>query len=177
LEHRFAEPAERVWGAVRAALPSVVRRATFWELEHRVEWSTDLGPTDWGQTMALSVGVVDAHSAAMTLRGHTLGRPPTIFDPRRRRRMFRVLVDGVERALLEHPGQFVSAGADDGVQWWDGVQWRDTRETPDPGPPAPGRPPPAWHPDPSGRHQLRYWDGQGWTDHVCDDGATTSDRL
>ncbi|SDQ25788.1 DUF2510 domain-containing protein [Microbacterium sp. cf332] len=26
--------------------------------------------------------------------------------------------------------------------------------------------PAGWHPDPSGQHQLRYWDGQQWTDHV-----------
>lgn len=25
-----------------------------------------------------------------------------------------------------------------------------------------------WFPDPSGRHQLRYWDGTTWTDHVRD---------
>ncbi|NBT30301.1 MAG: DUF2510 domain-containing protein [Gammaproteobacteria bacterium] len=23
--------------------------------------------------------------------------------------------------------------------------------------------PPGWYPDPSGEHQFRYWDGQGWT--------------
>ena len=23
--------------------------------------------------------------------------------------------------------------------------------------------PPGWYPDPSGEHQYRYWDGQGWT--------------
>ncbi|MET3468293.1 DUF2510 domain-containing protein [Microbacterium sp. 1262] len=26
--------------------------------------------------------------------------------------------------------------------------------------------PAGWHPDPSGQQQLRYWDGQRWTDHV-----------
>jgi hypothetical protein len=30
--------------------------------------------------------------------------------------------------------------------------------------------PPAWHPDPSGRHELRWWDGQAWTDRVADGG-------
>jgi hypothetical protein len=32
-----------------------------------------------------------------------------------------------------------------------------------------------WHPDPSGRHQLRYWDGSSWTDHVSDGGVVASD--
>ncbi len=25
-----------------------------------------------------------------------------------------------------------------------------------------------WNPDPTGRHELRYWDGSTWTDHVSD---------
>jgi len=32
-----------------------------------------------------------------------------------------------------------------------------------------------WHPDPSGRHQLRYWDGTTWTDSVSDNGVTSND--
>ena len=35
----------------------------------------------------------------------------------------------------------------------------------------------AWHPDPSGRHQLRYWDGQAWTDAVSDNGQQSQDPL
>jgi hypothetical protein len=27
-------------------------------------------------------------------------------------------------------------------------------------------PPAAWQPDPSGRNDQRYWDGQAWTGHV-----------
>lgn len=34
---------------------------------------------------------------------------------------------------------------------------------------------PDWQPDPTGRHQYRYWDGSTWTDHVADDGVATSD--
>jgi uncharacterized protein YxjI len=37
--------------------------------------------------------------------------------------------------------------------------------------------PPAWHPDPAGRHQLRYWDGVVWTAHVSDNGVQDSDPL
>ena len=36
---------------------------------------------------------------------------------------------------------------------------------------------PSWHPDPTGRHELRYWDGSTWTDHVADQGAQAVDPL
>src|SRR5687767_8710389 len=35
----------------------------------------------------------------------------------------------------------------------------------------------AWHADPTGRHQLRYWDGSNWTEHISDDGAQGVDPL
>jgi uncharacterized RDD family membrane protein YckC len=34
-----------------------------------------------------------------------------------------------------------------------------------------------WHPDPTGRHQYRYWDGARWTDHVADGGVSGFDPL
>lgn len=34
-----------------------------------------------------------------------------------------------------------------------------------------------WHPDPTGRHQLRYWNGSAWTDHVSDGGTQSLDPL
>jgi hypothetical protein len=34
-----------------------------------------------------------------------------------------------------------------------------------------------WHPDPSGRHQLRYWDGQAWTPNVSDNGQQSTDAF
>ena len=56
---------------------------------------------------------------------------------------------------------------------------------PDPPPSRPGRGgmgvtaftgvAPGWLADPSGRHQLRYWSGTEWTDHVSDDGVPGSD--
>ena len=35
----------------------------------------------------------------------------------------------------------------------------------------------SWAPDPTGRHQLRYWNGSTWTDHVSDGGVTGSDPV
>ncbi|MEO7371011.1 MAG: phospholipid scramblase-related protein [Ilumatobacteraceae bacterium] len=37
--------------------------------------------------------------------------------------------------------------------------------------------PASWHPDPMGRHQLRYWDGKVWTDHVSNNGVQATDVL
>ena len=32
-----------------------------------------------------------------------------------------------------------------------------------------------WHPDPSGRHELRYWDGGQWREDVLDQGRSSQD--
>ncbi|WP_208109587.1 DUF2510 domain-containing protein [Microbacterium sp. BK668] len=37
--------------------------------------------------------------------------------------------------------------------------------------------PAAWHPDPTGRHEKRYWDGAAWTDHVFSRGEQGIDSL
>jgi hypothetical protein len=34
-----------------------------------------------------------------------------------------------------------------------------------------------WHPDPSGKNELRYWDGSRWTDHVSTGGNQQTDPL
>jgi hypothetical protein len=36
---------------------------------------------------------------------------------------------------------------------------------------------PHWAPDPSGRHQLRWWTGSAWTDNVTDNGVPSVDVL
>jgi Protein of unknown function (DUF2510) len=37
--------------------------------------------------------------------------------------------------------------------------------------------PAGWQPDPTGRHELRHWDGRAWTSHVSDQGALSEDPL
>lgn len=41
---------------------------------------------------------------------------------------------------------------------------------------AAGVSPASWDADPYGRHELRYWDGDGWTEHVSDNGVTATDK-
>jgi Septum formation/Protein of unknown function (DUF2510) len=36
---------------------------------------------------------------------------------------------------------------------------------------------PGWNPDPTGRHEYRYWDGSTWTDDVSDNGVTSVDPV
>lgn len=37
--------------------------------------------------------------------------------------------------------------------------------------------PAGWLTDPTGRHQLRYWDSMRWTDNVSDSGVTGTDPI
>lgn len=37
------------------------------------------------------------------------------------------------------------------------------------------QPPANWYPDPLGRHELRYWDGSQWTEHVSSHGRQAVD--
>ncbi|NOX31564.1 MAG: DUF2510 domain-containing protein [Actinobacteria bacterium] len=34
-----------------------------------------------------------------------------------------------------------------------------------------------WHPDPTGAHELRYWDGSQWTEHVSNNGVQSTAPL
>ncbi|MDO9557250.1 MAG: DUF2510 domain-containing protein [Coriobacteriia bacterium] len=43
------------------------------------------------------------------------------------------------------------------------------------GPTASPTTPAGWLPDPTGRHQLRYWSSSVWTEHVSDDGVAAVD--
>ena len=42
---------------------------------------------------------------------------------------------------------------------------------------ADSAPIPGWYPDPSMRHQARYWDGFKWTERVADDGTEGNDPV
>ncbi|HEX8769199.1 MAG TPA: DUF2510 domain-containing protein, partial [Acidimicrobiales bacterium] len=44
----------------------------------------------------------------------------------------------------------------------------DAPPLPTPPDPAPEESAPGWFPDPGRGHELRYWDGSAWTDHVSD---------
>ena len=37
--------------------------------------------------------------------------------------------------------------------------------------------PAGWHPDPTGKHDHRYWDGSQWTEHIADAGVAGTDPL
>jgi Protein of unknown function (DUF2510) len=56
----------------------------------------------------------------------------------------------------------------------------DTASAPPPPPPLPPvekSVPADWLADPTGRHELRYWDGSRWTEHVSDAGVTGQDPV
>ncbi len=49
--------------------------------------------------------------------------------------------------------------------------------TPLPPPPPPTSRDAGWRPDPRRDHDLRYWDGTDWTEHVANDGLQDIDPL
>jgi hypothetical protein len=53
----------------------------------------------------------------------------------------------------------------------------DLDDVPPPPPPAAVGVPAGWQPDPSGRHEVRYWNGSGWTAHVADAGVQSTDPM
>ena len=42
---------------------------------------------------------------------------------------------------------------------------------------APVEVPAAWYPDPTKRHDLRYWDGVAWSPHIATTGRAFTDPL
>ena len=86
------------------------------------------------------------------------------------------------------------------VRYWDGLRWTERvatngverMETPvadvldvagsmATGPEAAGSAAPAydpdWYPDPTGRHEVRYFDGTTWTEHVANNGLSALDPI
>jgi hypothetical protein len=57
------------------------------------------------------------------------------------------------------------------VLWW--VTMKQRRPTT----PNSAAAPAGWHADPTGRYELRYWDGQRWTEHVSRGGVPATDPL
>jgi len=49
------------------------------------------------------------------------------------------------------------------------------QQAPQPAPQPVVQTPAAWYPDPSGRYEMRYWDGSQWTEHVSRGGVQYTD--
>jgi hypothetical protein len=101
---------------------------------------------------------------------------------------------------LPVPGWYADPSAVYEFRYWDGVTWTEhvsragvasiapaapaepaapvaPAELAAPVEPAARAIAPDWFPDPSGRHQWRFWGGDGWTPHVSDDGVHLDDPL
>jgi hypothetical protein len=102
--------------------------------------------------------------------------------------MFKVLVvwwkdaSGTEQAATFAPK---NGGMPAGMAWVQAINDRAGGGTASavPPSPAPQMPQPVvavpagWVADPTGRHELRYWDGSAWTDHVSDSGVAGLDPI
>jgi hypothetical protein len=65
----YAVSVEALWGALKAALPSVTSQATFYEESLRVEWTMDRSAFDWPERMSARVEASRDGGAAVTVEG------------------------------------------------------------------------------------------------------------
>jgi hypothetical protein len=92
-------------------------------------------------------------------------------------------LDRGRRAAAASPAAFTSLGqwaappqhSPEANQPWGTKEHRPPRSAGNAMPP--GNVASGWHPDPSGRHQFRYWNGVAWTEHVSTGGLTDTDPL
>jgi hypothetical protein len=144
-EQEFAVSAEALWGALKAALPSVTNQATFYEDEHRVEWTLDLSGFDWPERMSARVEASPDGGAVVTVEGKSAyGGAKSVAGPGRRRKAAAALLAAISAAVSPSGGAATRPPTDDdGYRYWTGREW--TREPPPPA--APG--PPGWPPQQS----------------------------
>jgi hypothetical protein len=77
----------------------------------------------------------------------------------------------VEESRVEQP-MMVLAGGDTGSAVVDGAVEAPARPALTQAPTSSAQ----WVEDPYGRHELRYWDGTSWSEHVSDAGVASTDR-
>ena len=83
-------------------------------------------------------------------------------------------ITGVSGAAgASDPGAYAPTAAAAGPGYGNGYGAAPTAATA----PAAGAAAGAWHPDPAGRHELRYFDGASWTEHVSDQGVASTDPV
>jgi Protein of unknown function (DUF2510) len=62
-------------------------------------------------------------------------------------------------------------------QWRDGISGTSADPGASTGYETSSAAPAQWYPDPSRRHELRYWNGAAWTGDVADQGVTSTDPV
>lgn len=84
-------------------------------------------------------------------------------------RQARLNANAIAEALVVAAGGLVTRGND---QLEPATLAISTPATPPADPPPP---PPGWRADPTARHEVRYWDGSRWTEHVSNQGEQSTD--
>jgi len=139
----YAVSAGALWGALKAALPSVTSQATFYEESRRAEWTMDLSAFDWPERMSARVEASRDGGAVVTVEGKSAygTGAKSIVGPGRRRKAAAALLAAVSAVVSQSGGAAARPPADDdGYRYWNGRGW--TLEPPPPAPPGP----PGWPP-------------------------------
>ncbi len=153
-------------------LRNIKREATAEERETRSEFQqARIDTSNKGQVLGLLGGSKVRAAAA---KGRAFERRSLAQQQQDSMAPFVQLKASIDRALVELDNMKAEVGDPD-AESWEG----DDDESPSspPPPPVTQATPPQWSPDPGGRHELRYWNGTAWTDHVSDAGVVGVDSL
>jgi len=128
----FAVSVEALWGALKAALPSVTGQATFYEDSRKVEWTMDSSGFDWPERMTARVEASGDGGAVVTVEGKGSSGASgvkSIAGPGRRKKAAAALLAAVSAAVSQSAQTAARPPTDDdGYRYWTGREW--TREPP-----------------------------------------------
>jgi hypothetical protein len=159
-----------VWGDATIIAASVLTAFAFGQSEQRRALAQNRP-----QWRIVDYGTLHVTSHRVAVQGSLAWQDIPLSDVR----MFEQHEDGVVLHMAERsPGKLIVEGPGYLHVLLNHLAFGRVVDPVQPPPPLPPQlPPPAWHPDPSRRHQLRYWDGSTWTAHVADNGVASTDPL
>jgi hypothetical protein len=131
--------------------------------------SSDLSFRDQAQVVLALRGHLQDEDERETARG-------LLVDLRRRQDIAESVARDVDELLASVPPAEPVSRVSTGPTWTS-PGTTEARPAEPETPSASGAAAPAWYPDPTRRHEQRYWDGSRWTEHVSTRGQPTVDAV
>ena len=122
LTQTFHVTVDALWRALRLALPRVTNQASFWESDHRIQWSSDSTNFSWGLVFTAAVEPGPGDASVLSVTGKTKAWV-SFSDRGQRNAVFDKLVDGVTDVVGRPELMAYEVPTEDRVRYWNGAEW------------------------------------------------------